>query len=62
MAEKLRVLVEQFLFKDVGKVTISLGVTQIKSGENFDQAIKRTDEMLYLAKNKGRNRIEFIPY
>lgn len=59
VAEKLRVLVENYQFKDVGKVTISLGVTQIKIGEKLDHAIKRADDALYLAKNRGRNRVEF---
>lgn len=58
LAEKLRAVVENFSFKDIGNVTISLGVTQMKTGENLDQAIKRADEALYMAKNKGRNRVE----
>lgn len=59
VAEKLRTLVENYQFKDIGKVTISLGVAQIKTGEKLDHAIKRADEALYLAKNRGRNRVEF---
>lgn len=59
IAEKLRSLVENYQFKTVGKVTISLGLTQLKTGEDFDSAVKRADESLYLAKNRGRNRVEF---
>lgn len=59
VAEKIRTNVENFYFKDIGRVTVSLGVAQIKTNENIDSAIKRGDEALYLAKNKGRNRVEF---
>lgn len=62
LAEKLRTAVESYSFKDIGKVTISLGVTQIKTGEPLDNAIKRADEALYAAKNRGRNRVEFNYY
>lgn len=58
VAEKIRQNVEYFDFKDIGKVTVSLGVAQIKTNENIDNAIKRADEALYLAKNRGRNRVE----
>ncbi|WP_051524423.1 GGDEF domain-containing protein [Sulfurihydrogenibium subterraneum] len=60
VAEKIRQNVENFYFKDISKVTVSLGVTQIKKNENLENAIKRADQALYLAKNKGRNRVEFI--
>ncbi len=60
IADKIRFNIENYNFKDVGKVTVSLGVTEIKKGETFDAAFKRADEALYIAKNKGRNRVEFI--
>lgn len=42
-------------------VTISLGVTDFSSDDaGVDQVLARADEALYLAKNKGRNRVEFI--
>ncbi|MEJ5173303.1 MAG: GGDEF domain-containing protein [Hydrogenothermaceae bacterium] len=62
LAEKLRTAVENYSFKDVGQVTISLGITQMKTVEPLDNAIKRADEALYTAKNRGRNRVEFNYY
>lgn len=39
-------------------VTISLGVTQFKVGEDsLEDAIARADQALYRSKNEGRNRV-----
>jgi len=62
VAEKIRSNVENYNFKDIGKVTVSIGVTMLKIGEPLDNAIKRADEALYAAKNKGRNRVEVSYY
>lgn len=40
-------------------VTISLGVT-LYDGQGIEKAIKKVDEALYMAKNNGRNRAEFL--
>lgn len=37
------------------KVTISIGFTSLKSGDNFTELFKRADQALYLAKAAGRN-------
>lgn len=39
-------------------VTISLGVSTITPGTNLTEAIHLADQALYLAKEKGRNRVE----
>jgi diguanylate cyclase (GGDEF)-like protein len=62
VAEKIRSNIENYNFKDIGKVTVSIGVTMLKMGEPLDNAIKRADEALYVAKNKGRNRVEVSYY
>jgi diguanylate cyclase (GGDEF)-like protein len=43
---------------DALKTTISAGLTQYKENESMDDFLKRSDELLYKAKNNGRNRIE----
>jgi diguanylate cyclase (GGDEF)-like protein len=44
----------EFFNKDK-KVTISIGYTEIKTNETFKDALKRSDEHLYSAKQNGRN-------
>jgi diguanylate cyclase (GGDEF)-like protein len=39
--------------------TISIGATQVKAGESIESAWKRADELLYQAKNQGRNQTVF---
>lgn len=40
------------------QVTVSVGVAQMKNGEDIKKWIERADEQLYQAKRKGRNRVE----
>lgn len=40
-------------------VTLSIGLlTYLKPPESFDDAVKKADELMYLAKNKGKNCIQ----
>jgi diguanylate cyclase len=39
----------------IGQVTISIGVSQLKQGDSFDDFVNRADKALYLAKENGRN-------
>lgn len=61
LAERIRSAVENFPFDIVGRITISLGVTQFRKHDTEDTFITRTDNALYTAKRSGRNRIEVIP-
>lgn len=60
MAERIRSKVEEFSFEEIGKITISLGVTQFREGDTNERIMKRVDTALYKAKENGRNRIEII--
>jgi diguanylate cyclase (GGDEF)-like protein len=54
-AEKLRLLVEQHEFSEVGHKTGSFGVATYHDGDDEDSMTKRADDCLYLAKDRGRN-------
>ena len=54
--ERFRMQVEQHLFPQVGKVTISLGFTSISSDTPV-VILGHADQALYYAKTSGRNRI-----
>ncbi len=57
LAEKLRSIIER---TDInGKsVTISCGIAEFRFHEKKKDLIKRVDEALYIAKNRGKNRVE----
>jgi diguanylate cyclase len=42
----------------LGAVTLSLGAAQYRDDESTDDLIRRADKGLYIAKHKGRNRVE----
>jgi diguanylate cyclase (GGDEF)-like protein len=61
VAERLRSAVEQIGFSDLSpalKITVSIGVTVWKSADDFSSIVKRADDLLYRAKEGGRNRVE----
>jgi len=41
----------------LGRVTISVGVSILKPGDDTDSLIERADGCLYAAKRNGRNRV-----
>ncbi|WP_428738096.1 ABC transporter substrate-binding protein [Sulfurimonas sp.] len=56
-AHILRKKVEQHLFIEKHKVTISIGITIYRVSEPIEVTISRADEALYMSKNKGRNLV-----
>ena len=58
-AEKLRSAIEAAPFDDVEHVTTSIGASVYRDGDNPDTLIKRADDALYEAKEKGRNAVAF---
>jgi diguanylate cyclase (GGDEF)-like protein len=57
LAEKLRRLIEEFVFDEVGTVTCSFGVAQFQDGDTAEALTSRADAAMYTAKQKGRNRV-----
>lgn len=61
IAERLRVAVEAIDCSDIApdlRITISIGVSQSTSNDDFMAIAKRADDSLYRAKEMGRNRVE----
>ena len=58
LAEKIRKVVADDYFDNVGQVTISIGVTELRDGDNVNAMMVRADKALYSAKAKGRNQVQ----
>jgi diguanylate cyclase (GGDEF)-like protein/PAS domain S-box-containing protein len=63
IAEKLRRAVAEPIVTSAGplSITLSIGVTMVKPGENPDEIISRADQAMYRAKQTGRNQVVAIP-
>ncbi len=42
------------------KITLSFGGSNFQKGDTFESLFSRADQALYVAKNKGRNRVEWL--
>jgi diguanylate cyclase (GGDEF)-like protein len=61
VCESLRRAVEAYAWANVApglSVTTSVGVTEVRPGDDAGTAVGRADALLYVAKNAGRNRVE----
>ena len=59
-AEKLRQMVEESEFPEIGHITCSIGLTEVKQGDTFETAFNRMDRAMYLSKENGRNRVTIL--
>ncbi|MFP4561398.1 MAG: diguanylate cyclase [Thiohalorhabdus sp.] len=57
LADRVQQAVAVEAFRQVGEVTISLGVAEIRPGESLEHLLERADHALYAAKGNGRNRV-----
>ncbi|MDX1266926.1 MAG: sensor domain-containing diguanylate cyclase, partial [Oceanisphaera sp.] len=57
LAERVRKAVDATDFGSVGKVTISMGVSQWRPGDTSNTLVDRADRAMYAAKQAGRNRV-----
>ena len=56
--ERMRGHVQAFDFPRVGKVTVSIGVTEVRPGDTPSMAFERADQAVYYAKQNGRNQTQ----
>ncbi|WP_294884697.1 MULTISPECIES: diguanylate cyclase [unclassified Sulfurimonas] len=59
-AQNLKELIQKGDYPQDYKVTSSIGVTSYKDGDKEEDIIDRVDRALYIAKEKGRNRVESL--
>ena len=60
IGEKVRTKIEQKVFEHDQQtipVTMSLGISIYKEGQDMEDCVKHADENLYSAKKAGRNRL-----
>jgi PleD family two-component response regulator len=55
--ERLRTNVEAYAFPQVGRITVSVGFTELRSGDTPSAAFERADKAVYHVKQNGRNRV-----
>ncbi len=55
--ERLRSNVAAYVFPRVGRITISIGFTQIRAGDSPAAAFERADKAVYHAKQSGRDQV-----
>ena len=58
LAENLRDKISKYKFDKVGNKTASFGVVCHKEDDNLNELLARVDDAMYLAKSKGKNRVE----
>lgn len=59
-AEKLRAAIMGYRFEKVNDLTASFGVASFEAQDDLNSFLKRVDDALYQAKEKGRNRVEIM--
>ena len=57
IAERIRFSIEECSFDNGCRATVSIGVSEIKKGEELMQFYNRVDQALYCAKEENRNRV-----
>ncbi|MDD3009300.1 MAG: diguanylate cyclase [Arcobacter sp.] len=58
LAQNLREKIASHNFGIVGTKTVSIGVTTFRENDTITELLSRVDATLYLAKSKGKNRVE----
>ncbi|WP_051251651.1 sensor domain-containing diguanylate cyclase [Psychrilyobacter atlanticus] len=59
VAERLRKITEKLSWEYDTVITISMGVAENLKNDDLDSILERVDNLLYKAKNNGRNKVEY---
>ena len=59
IAERLRKTIEKLTWEYDTVITASMGVVENLKNDNLDIVLEKVDNLLYKAKNNGRNRVEY---
>lgn len=62
IAERLRYILSKYQFKindHCFQITASFGLSEITENDTLDSLFRRTDQLLYQSKEKGRNRVSY---
>jgi diguanylate cyclase (GGDEF)-like protein len=57
--ERLRCNVERHVFPQAGRITVSIGFTELRAGDTPSSAFERADQAVYFAKGQGRNQVRY---
>jgi len=60
IAERIRKKIEEEFQNKPYKVTISLGVTQLRGEDSIETFLKRADDALYISKSNGKNQTNVL--
>ncbi len=55
--ERIRRATFDASFDDVFRITVSIGVSEYRPGERFEDTLRRADQAMYQAKDAGRDRV-----
>lgn len=55
--ERLRRTTAQYVFPQVGRITVSVGMTRVRPGDTPSSAFARADRAVYHAKSAGRDQV-----
>jgi diguanylate cyclase (GGDEF)-like protein len=56
--ERLRLNTAAYVFPQVGTITVSIGFSELKSGDSPSAAIERADKAVYWVKTHGRDQVQ----
>ena len=55
--ERLRTNAANYAFPQVGRITVSIGFTDVRAGDTPSGAFERADKAVYYAKQHGRDQV-----